>query len=156
MTLEETLGIIAVDEAIGLYKEKWPNDELTKLQIEYEGPFLKYEFVGHDGADRHVYEINAQNKAVIKERSKPLEPKKRHADYLERKNLFLIDLLPLTQINEIALGAVPVDRPFQWELDRKNERTVWKVEISNEDASEVYEVKIDAQDGTITQTKLKS
>lgn len=156
MTFEEQLGIIPLSEAIDFYFEKWPNDQVTKLQIEYEGPFLKYEFVGHDGKNRHTYEFNAQNKAVIKEREKLLSEKKSQPEYLEQKNLDLSGLLPLTEINRLALEAAPVDKAFQWELDRKRERTIWKVEIANDDASTVYEVKLDAQNGTITQIKLKS
>lgn len=156
MTLEETLGIITVAEAIQIYLEKWPQDCLTKLQIEYEGPFLKYEFRGNDGQEQHAYEINAQNRVVIKEKTKSLSAKKSHPNYLERKKLHIDDLLSLTEINNIAKTAVPVNVAYQWELARKDNRTIWKVELASEDASQIYEVKIDAQEGLVMQTKLKN
>ena len=46
-------------------------------------------------------------------------------------------------------------KPFQWELDRQKERTVWKIEFSDANGEHITEYKIDAQDGSIIQMKRK-
>lgn len=154
-TLEESLNIIPLEEAIKRFEQAFPNNHIHKLQLEYEGPFLKYEFVGSDGVNRNTYEFNASTGDVIKERQKALKEKQKNPQRLEKKKLDTENLLALTEINQIALDAAPVDKPFQWELDRSKDRTIWKVELANDRGSEIHEVKIDAQDGTITQIKLK-
>ena len=153
---EEEYGILPLADAIARFNDKFPNSDVTKLQLEYEGPFLKYEFVGNDGVNRNTFEINAQTGDVLKERQKPLKEKMKDPQRREAKALDLENLLPLAEINDLALEQSPVKNPFQWELDRKKERTVWKVELADETGGQVTELKIDAQDGTLVQMKLKS
>lgn len=156
-SLEEKLGIIAVSEAIKKFGEKYPGSDIHKLQIEHEGPFLKYEMVGNDGEYKNTLEINAQTGVAFKEKQKPLKPKDRELVRRQKKALNLRNLMPLFEINELALKQVEENlEPFQWELDRVKERTVWKIELADKTGSTIMEVKVDAQDGTIVQMKLKS
>lgn len=153
---EEEYGILPLADAIARFNDTFPNSDVIKLQLEYEGPFLKYEFVGNDGVNRNTFEINAQTGDVLKERQKPLKEKMKDPQRREAKALDLENLLPLAEINDLALEQSPVKTPFQWELDRAKERTVWKVELADETGGQVTELKIDAQDGTLVQMKLKS
>lgn len=153
---EEEYGILPLADAIARFNDTFPNSDVTKLQLEYEGPFLKYEFVGNDGVNRNTFEINAQTGDVLKERQKPLKEKMKDPQRREAKALNLENLLPLAEINDLALEQSPVKNPFQWELDRAKERTVWKVELADDTGGQVTELKIDAQDGTLVQMKLKS
>lgn len=153
---EEEYGILPLADAIARFNDKFPNSDVTKLQLEYEGPFLKYEFVGNDGVNRNTFEINAQTGDVLKERQKPLKEKMKDPQRREAKALDLENLLPLAEINDLALEQSPVKNPFQWELDRAKERTVWKVELADDTGGQVTELKIDAQDGTLVQMKLKN
>lgn len=154
-TLELRLNIISVADAFARYFESYPNDVLTKFQLAHKGPFYKYSFVGNDGINRHSLELNAQTGDVIKDKIKALKAKDQDPIRRESKSLNLDALLPLSEINDIALGVVPVTKPIQWELDRKRNRTYWKVEVTNETGGNMHEAKIDAQDGTILQVKLK-
>lgn len=153
---EEEYGILPLADAIARFNDTFPNSDVTKLQLEYEGPFLKYEFVGNDGVNRNTFEINAQTGDVLKERQKPLKEKMKDPQRREAKALNLENLLPLAEINDLALEQSPVKNPFQWELDRAKEKTVWKVELADDTGGQVTELKIDAQDGTLVQMKLKS
>lgn len=153
---EEEYGILPLADAIARFNDTFPNSDVTKLQLEYEGPFLKYEFVGNDGVNRNTFEINAQTGDALKERQKPLKEKMKDPQRREAKALNLENLLPLAEINDLALEQSPVKNPFQWELDRAKERTVWKVELAEDTGGQVTELKIDAQDGTLVQMKLKS
>ena len=155
-SLEEKLGIITVEEAIKFFQEKYPRSDCRKLQIEHEGPYLKYEMIGNDDNYRNILELNAQTGTVIKDKQKPLKEKDKAPMRKEKKVLNLEHLMSLTEINKIALSQVEVDEPFQWELDRAKERTVWKVELADHSGENITEVKIDAQDGTVVQKKLKS
>lgn len=152
---EKRMGILPLDDVLKRFNQHFPNSELTKLQIEYEGPFLKYEMVGNDGNNRNILELNAQTGDILKERQKALKPK--HADPTRRKAkaLNLDNLLPLEEINQVALDNSAVKHPFQWEMDRVKERTVWKVELANEQGGQVTEIKVDAQDKTVVAMKLK-
>lgn len=154
-TLEMKMNIMPVADALARYFEAYPNDILTKFQLAHKGPYYKYSFVGNDGAVRHTLELNAHTGDVLKERAKTLRPKDQDPVRRESKTLNVNNLLPLNQINDIALNAVPVTNSVQWELDRKYARTIWKVEIVDERGANMHEVKLDAQDGTITQVKLK-
>lgn len=155
-TFERNLNILSLTEAIERYNTAFPGNDIYKLQIESEGPFIKYEFVGTDGRVRNTYEFNATTGDVLKQKSKDLRPKQADQTRLDRKRLNLTNLLPLAQIDSIAKEAVAGARSFQWELDRNKDRTIWKVELVSESLSQIHEVKIDAQDGTIVQTKLKN
>ncbi|MDI9518248.1 MAG: PepSY domain-containing protein [Erysipelotrichaceae bacterium] len=154
-TLELKLGIISTTDALNKYFEIYPNDILTKFQLAHKGPFYKYSFVGNDGTNRHSLKLNAQTGDIIRDKTKALKPKYQDPVRREAKTLNLENMLPLTEINEIALKTVPVTKPVQWELDRKKARTLWKVEITDESGANMHEVKIDAQDGSILQFKLK-
>lgn len=153
--MEDQLGIIPVAAAIEKFHAKYPNSDINKLQIEHEGPFIKYEMVGNDGTYRNTLELNAQTGDPIKESQKQLKAKKQDPAYRQRKALNLDNLLPLDEINQISLDNSQVKQAFQWELDRVNERTVWKVEMADQTGSQITEVKVDAQDGTVVQMKLK-
>lgn len=155
-SLEEKLGIIAVAEAIKAFQEKYPESDCHKLQIEHEGPYFKYEMVGNDDNYKNTLELNAQTGTSIKERQKPLKEKDKDPTRRDRKALNLESLMSLTEINQIALDQVETEEPFQWELDRVKERTVWKIELADSSGENITEVKIDAQDGTVVQKKLKS
>lgn len=74
-SLEEKLGILPVAEAIDAYQTIYPASDLHKLQIEHEGPYLKYEMEGNDGNTRDQLEINAHTGAILKEKQKPLKEK---------------------------------------------------------------------------------
>lgn len=152
--MTDKLDIMTVDEAIARFREAHPKAKVTKLQLEYTGPFLKYEFVGVDGGERHSYEFNASTGQVLKNRSKALKAKR--AQKMQAKVLELENIMGIEEASKLAKEQVPVDRPFEWELDRKKGRTIWKVELTTDQGHPVYEVKLDAQDGTIVQTKLKS
>lgn len=155
-TLETELGIIPVTDAITKYQTKYPDDNITKLQIEYEGPFLKYEFVGDDGKNRHTYEFNARTEDELKDKTKTLKRKHQDENRRARRKLDVDNLRSLQEITDIALEQVPVEKPFEWELDRKGKRTVWEIEIANETGDTIYEVKVDAHDGTVVEMKLDS
>lgn len=154
-TLEQGLGIMPVEEALDLFREKYPQASLEKVQIEYHAGCFKYEFVGYTDRHKINYEINGATGTELKAKEKPLKPKQVRPDRRDRKRLNLENLLPLTKINQVALGQVDVDRPFEWELDRKKDRTVWKVKLAGPTGEPVYEVKVDAQEGTVMEFKLK-
>lgn len=158
VSLEEKLGIIAVEEAVQAFRSKYPDSDFFKLQIEPEGSFLKYEMVGNNDAYKNTLELNAQTGSVIKEKQKPLSEKEiaKNPARRQEKALNLNDLKPLAEINQIALEQVGAGDAFQWELDREGQRTVWKIKFADAKGERNTEVKVDAQDGTIVQMKLKS
>ena len=155
-TLEMNLSIISVSDAIKKFFEHYPDDSLTKLTLAHKGPFYKYSFIGHDGVNRHSLKLNAQTGDVIKNTVKALKPKDRDPIRRDRKKLNVDNMLSLTEINDRALSAVPVSTPIKWKLDRTRERTLWKVDIADERGANMYKVKIDAQDGSLLQMKLKT
>jgi len=155
VSLEEKLDIMVVEEAINAFQSMYPNSDMHKLQIEHEGPYIKYEMVGNDGEMKNTLEINAHTGTVLEEKQKPLKAKDKDPTRREQKALNLDNLRPLTEMDELAYEEVDTGSAFQWELDRENKRTVWKIEFANETGSKITEVKIDAHDGTIVQKKLK-
>lgn len=155
-SLEEKLGILSVVEAIEAYQSMYPNSDMHKLQIEHEGPYIKYEMEGNDGQTKDQLEINAHTGAILKEKQKPLKEKYKDPIRRKQKALNLEELRPLMEVNDLARQQVETGTAFQWELDRSNERTVWKIEFSDETGSNITEIKIDAHDGTIVQMKLKN
>ena len=154
MTLfAEKYQIIPVAKAIARFQELYPEAILTKLQLEYEGPFLKYDLEGMDASTKYTIDLNAQTGETLKSSDRPLKEKE-----VARRDSYALNinnLLPLEEITQTALDAVPVDHPIQWELDRKRERTYWKVEVVNQQGGELYEAKVDAQEGTLLEMKLK-
>lgn len=155
-TLEAKLDILAVEKAIATFEDRYPGNDWNKLQIEHDGPFFKYEMVGNDGKHRNTLEINAHTGVTLKDKQKPLKEKDKDPTRRDRKKLDMAQLLTLTKINEIAQNQVTNAEPFQWELDRQKERTVWKIEFADPLGKQITELKLDAHDGTIVQSKLKN
>ncbi len=155
MTLEAQLNILAVEEAIGIFQAKFPNSDIHKLQIEHVGPYLKYEMVGMDDQHTNILEINAHTGGVLKERQKPLRKKALDPAWRQQKALNLTELLPLTDVNTIAQQKIADMEPFQWEMDRAKERTIWKIEFADPHGTQITEFKVDAQNGQVVQMKLK-
>lgn len=153
---EKEYKILPLSEVMDSYNEHFPKTDLNKLQIEYEGPFLKYEMVGNDGTHRNTLELNAQTGEVLKDKQKPLKEKDQDPAKRDSKALNMNQLLPLEEINKLALENSEVQTPFQWEMDREGERSVWKIELADDTGGQVTELKIDAQDGTVVQMKLKN
>lgn len=154
-TFEERMDILPVTQAITLFFDAYPQSDMQKFQLEYEGPFLKYEMVGMDEENRNALKINAATGEVLKEQQKPLKPKDQNPERRANKALNLDNLLPLEEIDQIAKDNSQVKLPFQWELDRRRDRTVWKVELASDDGARVTEVKVDAHDGTVVEMKIK-
>ncbi|MGB4609837.1 MAG: PepSY domain-containing protein [Saccharofermentanales bacterium] len=154
-TLEMNFGIISINDAINKFFEHYPGDILTKIRLAHKGPFYKYSFVGNDGKNRHSLKLNAQTGDIIKNTVKALKPKDQKPVRRDAKKLNLEDMLSFSEINAIALKVAPVSTPIQWKLDRKKERTLWKVKISDEHGANMHEVKLDAQNGSLLQVKLK-
>ena len=157
-SFEENLKIIPVNEALEAFRTRYPESDFFKVQIEPEGPYIKYEMVGNDDAFKNTLEINAHTGDVIKDKQKPIKEKRlsKNAKIRASKALNLDELMPLSEINDLAQKQVEDAVPFQWELDRAGERTVWKIEYASELGTEIREIKIDAQDGTVVQMKLKN
>jgi uncharacterized membrane protein YkoI len=155
-TLEAKLDILSVEEAMKKFEKTYPNSQWNKLQIEQEGPFIKYEMVGNDGENKNTLELNAHTGDVLTEKQKPLKEKDKDPTRRQRKALRVDQLLPLSEITDIAQRHITEAEPYQWELDRESERTVWKIEFAGQSGREITEFKVDAQDGTIVQTKLKN
>ena len=155
-TLEMNMGIIPINDAIKTYFEHFPNDALTKFKLAHKGPFYKYSFIGNDGLNRHSLKLNAKTGDVMKNTVKKLKPKRRDPLMREGKRINLDNLLSFSEINEIALKAAPVSIPLQWKLERKRERTLWEVKITDELGANKYKVKIDAHDGSLMQIKMKA
>ena len=157
-SFEENLKIIPVNEALEAFRTRYPESDFFKVQIEPEGPYIKYEMVGNDDAFKNTLEINAHTGDEIKDKQKPIKEKRlsKNAKIRASKALNLDELMTLSEINDLAQKQVEDAVPFQWELDRAGERTVWKIEYASELGTEIREIKIDAQDGTVVQMKLKN
>lgn len=156
VSLEEKLDIIPVAEAIDEFNAVFSDTDFTKLQIEPEGPYIKYEMVGNDGEYKNTLEINAHTKTILKEKQKPLKEKDKDPVRREQKALNLENLKPLIEINVIAQEQIEAGEAFQWELDRSGARTIWKIEFADTNGDNITEVKVDAHDGTVVQMKIKN
>jgi uncharacterized membrane protein YkoI len=154
-TFEMKLGIISINDAVKKYFEHYPDDILTKFRLAHKGPFYKYSFMGNDGKKRHLLKLNAQTGDIIKNTVKVLKPKHRNPVRRKARKLNLKKMLPFSEINAIASNVSSVSTPIQWKLGRKRERTLWKVKITDERGANMHEVKLDAQDGSLLQMKLK-
>lgn len=84
-TLEVKLDILAVEEAIVAFEERYQENDWNKLQIENKGPFFKYDMVGNDGEHRNTLEINAHTGKTLKDKQKPLKQKAKGPTSRERK-----------------------------------------------------------------------
>lgn len=157
-SFEDKLKIIPISEALEVFRIRYPESDFFKVQIEPEGPYIKYEMVGNDDAFKNTVEINAHTGEVIADKQKPIKEKNlaKNANRRVLKALNLDELMPLSEINKFAQKRVDNGVPYQWELDRVKEHTVWKIEYANKLGTEITEIKIDAHDGTIIQMKLKN
>ncbi len=151
---EEKLQIVSISEIIAQFQKSYPQAQLSKLQLSYKGPFLRYSLVGFDSSQRYSVKYNANNGELIKEKAKDLTPKQ--LARLENKALNTQQLLPMQEIQTIAEQTSELEQAIQWEMDQKKGRTLWKIEFVKPDGSNIVEVKIDAQDGTVLQMKLKT
>ncbi|MBG9982530.1 PepSY domain-containing protein [Aerococcaceae bacterium DSM 111020] len=151
---EERFQIESISDIIAQFQEAYPQAQLTKLQLSYKGPFLRYSLVGFDSSQRYSVTYNANTGDLIKEKAKELSPKQLMR--LKNKTLDVNHLLSMDEIQEIAEKTSELEQAIQWELDQKKGRTLWIIEFVKPDGSNIIEIKIDAQDGTVLQMKLKT
>ncbi len=145
--------ILPVNDIIAKYREEFPGGDIEELELDFDGARFRYKILGLDDDNRFTITFNAVTGSVLRKNSKPLGRKHRGGVRRARKAVDLENLIDIPQATEIAREFSRDYRPFEWELEREGDITLWEIEFASESGDKVIEVKVHAQEGTILEVE---
>lgn len=142
---------ISLSDAIGVYKEQYPDTDITGIDISDKFGTYYYEITGVDDHTEYEVDINVTNGEFRPDREEALDSDERDGVKRRQEKLDLDNLLPLSEINAIALreadGTIE-----EWSLEKELSKTYWEVSL-RKDSQEIT-VSIDAQSGNVLETEV--
>lgn len=142
--------LVGVEEAIAFFQKHFPETDIESLELKFDGARFKYEMRGLNDDTRYEFAFNAATTTIFKIKPKPLKEKYRGGVRRREKAVALDHLQPLEALMDLAAAQVPAGyRPYEWELERKGEVTVWEIEYTDAQGDKEMEIKINAQTGDL-------
>lgn len=145
----ESVDVVSMNEAIELYLSKFPNTSLEEVELEFDGARYKYKCYGVDDTHQYYYVFNAATKTMLKENTKPLKEKEANGVRRNRKAMNLENLLSLEEATKIAKEHTQGFRPFEWNLERSGDATIYEIEWVDATGDKEMEVKLNAHTGDL-------
>ena len=141
---------MSLDEIIALYQKNKPNTDITGIEIESRMSKFVYEVKGMD--DSKEYKLFFTETGELQHQEEEmLDEDERNGNERNNEKLDLKNLLPLDQINSIAIKEVNGDIT-EWSLERELSKTYWDVKIVNN--GQQSDVSIDAQSGNVLEVEM--
>ncbi|MDT2597808.1 PepSY domain-containing protein [Enterococcus dongliensis] len=143
---------VSVADAIKAYQEAYPDSDITSIDLETSlGKYL-YKIEGVDDDKEYELRVDANTKAVSKEREENLDAEDRNGVKRTEDKLDLEGLLSIEQVSDIAEKHVGKGEAVDWSLDKDAGTMYWEVKvIAGQDETEV---KIDATSGEVLETEI--
>lgn len=142
---------ISLSDAIGVYKEQYSDTDITGIDISDKFGTYYYEITGVDDHTEYEVDINVTNGEFRLDREEALDSDEKDGVKRRQEKLDLDNLLPLSEINAIALreadGTIE-----EWSLEKELSKTYWEVSL-RKDSQEIT-VSIDAQSGNVLETEV--
>ncbi len=145
---EESDLQVALNDAVALFQEEYPNAEIEELEVELRND--NYQITIHGFEDNIEYDIEFSVDPVeITERDEDNE------DDNDDDALVLEDLITIDEASEIALEEAGEGTITDWDLDSDDGRIRWELEIADvqnpneDDDDDKLHIEIDAETGEI-------
>lgn len=137
---------IDLTQAIELYREVYPNTDITNIEIDTSLGTYYYQFDGVDDETEYEVYISTEDGSTARQRQEPLDNDERGGVERREKAMTLDNLLPIEEINSVALNEAN-GTITEWNLEKELSTTYWEVSIRT-DRGEV-QISIDAQTGDV-------
>lgn len=143
---------VSVADAIKAYQEAYPDSDITSIDLETSLEKYLYKIEGVDDDKEYELRVDANTKAVSKEREENLDAEDRNGVKRTEDKLDLEGLLSIEQVSDIAEKHVGKGEAVDWSLDKDAGTMYWEVKvIAGQDETEV---KIDATSGEVLETEI--
>lgn len=139
----------AVETAIDLFYDEFPDAEITEIDIDLEAnQTYEIQIEGYDGTDEVELEYHTETEEI-----RELEMKK---DDDSNRPLPMEELMTIDEINKIALEEAGFGEITDWHLEYDDDRDkfVWDIEINDTQSDQEAELEIDALSGEILDIEL--
>ncbi|PMB84357.1 hypothetical protein CJ205_06105 [Dolosicoccus paucivorans] len=150
----EQSAVISFEDALKVYKEKYPDTDLESVKLKQDKGRWIYDFDGIDDMSEYSLKIDAETKEIIKEKVKELDKDEQNGVEREKEKINLDGIVSKEEAEKIAKEEAGADAGEieKWELDRDGELTVWEIKFKN--AGTETKVKIDAHDKKVLKVDL--
>ncbi|OJG44360.1 hypothetical protein RV04_GL000554 [Enterococcus hermanniensis] len=143
---------VSVDEAAKLFKDNYPETDITSLDLEKSLGKYVYKIEGVDDTKEYELQIDSESKKVSKKSEETLDSDEQNGVKRKEDKLDLNDLLTIDEVSKIAVKEVGSGEATEWSLDKDLAITYWEVKVK--DGQKEAEVKINAQSGKVLATDL--
>ncbi|WP_338487826.1 PepSY domain-containing protein [Ruoffia tabacinasalis] len=147
---EESDLQVALNDAVALFQEEYPNAEIEELEVELRNE--EYRITIHGFEDNIEYEVDFSVAPVeITDRDEDNEDDNDN----DGEALVLEDLITIDEASEIALEEASEGTITDWDLDSDDGRVRWEIEIDGvenpdqDDDDNKLHIEIDAETGDI-------
>lgn len=135
----------ALETAIDLFKDEFPDADVTEVDIDLEAnKNYEIQIEGYDGTNEVELEYHTETEEIR-------EIKTDDDDGDSNRPLPMDELLSIDEVNEIALAEAGFGEIKDWHLEYDDDRDnfVWDIEISDDQSKQEAELEIDAVSGDV-------
>lgn len=135
----------ALETAIDLFKDEFPDADVTEVDIDLEAnKNYEIQIEGYDGTNEVELEYHTETEEIR-------EIKTDDDDGDSNRPLPMDELLSIDEVNEIALAEAGFGEITDWHLEHDDDRDnfVWDIEISDAQSNQEAELEIDALSGDV-------
>lgn len=135
----------ALETAIDLFKDEFPDADVTEVDIDLEAnKNYEIQIEGYDGTNEVELEYHTETEEIR-------EIKTDDDDKDSNRPLPMDELLSIDEVNEIALAEAGFGEITDWHLEHDDDRDnfVWDIEISDAQSNQEAELEIDALSGDV-------
>ena len=143
---------VSVAEAIAFYQAKYPNTDLTNLELEKELDHYVYKVEGADDNTEYEVKFDANDKKIYHEKSERLDYDEQNGIKRKEDKLDLTNLLDLKTVMQTALKEATSGEFESLELNKELATTYYEVNFKN--YQQEISVKLNAKDGTILEKEI--
>lgn len=145
----ENKSILAVEEAILIFEETYPDVSIISLELETSSITGQYyDIEGVDDTTEYELRIDSKTKEILKDQSELLDKDEQNGVKRKEDALDLVNLISIDEASKIAEEAVGFGVAKEWKLDRDLGTTYWEVKVEDKSGRDA-EVKIEAQTGKV-------
>lgn len=136
---------VSVTDAIEVYQAKYPNTDITSIELESDFGKYRYQVEGVDDNTEYSLKVDATSKEVSKEKTEKLDRDEQNGVKRKEEKLDLAELKSLEEITEIAEKEAGAGTAIEWNMDSDLGVTFWEVKVK--DGHHEVDVKVNAKTG---------
>ena len=140
---------VSVTKAIELFQNKYPDAEVTSLELDSDWGSYFYKIEGADDQNEYEVKIDANTEDLEAQTPEKLDSddsQKKEEDALDTTNLLSTEEAAQKAVEKVGGGTAT-----DWDLDKDLGTTYWEVKVEN--GKQTTKVKLNSQTGEVLSTE---